>query len=102
MFNSRYRHLDCLGLFLAQRLAVFVIAELSGDMDIRNAQTRMNAAAFGLGQRLAAHVDIRRNRTRKPADHRAVDLFGDQLDRLKILRRRDRKSRLDNIHAQSS
>ena len=62
VFNRRDRHLDCLGFFFAQRLAVFFIGELSGDIDILNTQSRMDPAAFGFGQRFAAGINIRRKR----------------------------------------
>ena len=57
-FDSLYRHLDDIGFLLAHRPAVLSTAELALNMDVRDTDAGMDSAAFGLGDGLAADIDI--------------------------------------------
>ncbi len=94
------RHLHELGPLLRQRLAVLLVPELAHDVDVRDADPGVDARALGLGQRFAAGLDIARHRAGQGADDGALDLAGDELHGLEVLRRRGRIARLDDVDVQ--
>ena len=65
------RHLQDLHFLLGEGLAVPVVPELAHDVDVGGADSGMDARPLGLGQRLAARLDVDRHRARQRADRRA-------------------------------
>ena len=91
-------HELCLLAF--ERLAIALVAELAHDVNVGNANAGVNAGTRGLGERLAAGLDVGGNRPRQCADGRPLDLLRDLPDGIKVFRRRRREAGLDNIHLQ--
>ena len=93
-------HLQDLALLLGQRLAVAVVAEFAGDMNVGGADAGVNARPLTLGQGLAACLDIGGHGAGERADGRSLNFAADALDRLEIFRRRVGIPGLDDVHVQ--
>src|ERR1019366_2142558 len=94
------RHLQDVPLLFGQRLAVPVVPELAADVNVRGADSRVDAGPLALGQRLAAGFDVGGHGTGQRADRRSLDLPADPLHGLEILGRRVRITSLDHVHVQ--
>jgi len=71
---------------LLQGLTVALVAKLSSDMDIRDADPGVDARPPGFGQRSPASLDVGGHRPRKGAYDRALNFLRDQLHGLEVFR----------------
>ena len=94
------RHLQNLPLLFGQRFPIPVVAELAADVDVRSADSRMDARPPALRQRLAACLDVRGHGAGERADRGSLNLPANQLYGLEILGRRIGIARLDHVHFQ--
>ena len=102
------RELDVVAVRLRQRhrglgLALDVVSrrlELVLDVDVRGRDERVDPRARRVLDRAPGGVDVRLVGARQPADHRALDVAGDLLDRLEVAGRGDREARLDHVDAE--
>ncbi len=74
--------------------------ELKLDVGITRADTRMDALMLGKLQRIGSHVDILLNRTSQSTNRRPSHSLRNLYHRIEIAWRRNRKTSLNDIHAQ--
>src|ERR1019366_5632637 len=79
---------------------VLLIPKFAADVNVRGADSRVDARPLALGERLAAGFDVGGYGPGERADRGSLDLPADPLHRLEILGRRVRITRLDHIHVQ--
>jgi hypothetical protein len=90
---------NLLSLF-GERSAIALILEFAGDVNVRGADSRVNARAPARGEGLAASLDVAGHGAGEGADGGPLNLAADALDGLEILRGRSGISGLDHIHVQ--
>ena len=76
-------------------------AQLGLHMNRTGSDEGMNAIALGRPHRFGGALDILLARSRQAGDCRSLYFFGDAVDRLKISRRSDGKTGLDDIDAKT-
>src|SRR3954447_967885 len=76
-------------------------AKLAAEVDVGGRNKRVNSRPLGVAHGLGAAIDVFRSGAGEPGDDRALYVAGNAADGFEVVRRRDRKARLDDVDAEA-